>query len=137
MTEFTSDIKTIPYSDRNVFAVLSDLSNLERVKDRIPAEQIKGFTFDSDHCSFEISPVGRIEFQIVNREPNKTVKFETTNSPVPLNMWLQLKSVGDDVTKMKMTVRTNLNPILKPMISKPIQEAVNRISSIIASLPYE
>jgi carbon monoxide dehydrogenase subunit G len=137
MTEFTSDIKTIPYSDECIFAMLSDLTNLERVKNRIPDDKIKNFTFDRDSCSMEINPVGKVVFTIVDREPNKTVKFEASNLPVPLNLWIQLKSEGPEITKMKMTARTNLNPFLKPMVSKPIQDALDKISDIIASLPYE
>ena len=48
MTEFVSEIKTIPYNEDRVYAMLSDLSNLERVKDRIPQDKIKDFEFDSD-----------------------------------------------------------------------------------------
>lgn len=86
MTEFVSEVKQIPYNDDQIFAMLSDLSNLERVKDRIPQDKIKEFTFDSDSCSFAVDPVGTITFQIVEREPNKTIKFTTTNSPVPLHL---------------------------------------------------
>jgi hypothetical protein len=137
MTEYTSEIKTIPYSDESVFALLSDLSNLERMKDRIPQGMIKDVSFSSDRCSFDVNPVGPIEFQVVNREPNKTIKIETVNSPVPLSLWIQLKQDSESVTKMKMTVRAELNPFLKPMVSKPIQEALDKISTAIATLPYE
>jgi carbon monoxide dehydrogenase subunit G len=137
MTDFTSEVKTIPYNDKNIFALLSDLSNLDRVKDRIPQETIKNFSYTSDQCSFEVSPVGKIVFQIVNREPDKTIKFETTNSPVPLSLWIQLKPENETVTKMKMTIRAELNPFIKPMVSKPLQEALDKISTIIAALPYE
>lgn len=137
MTEYTSEIKTIPYNDEPIFSMLSDMSNLERIKDRIPDDKIKDFTFDRDCCSFEISPVGRIEFQVVDREPNKTIKFETTNSPVPINLWIQLIQVEEKETKMKMTLRADLNPFLKPMVSKPLQDALDKISDIIATLPYE
>jgi hypothetical protein len=137
MTEFTSDIKTIPYSDERIFAMLSDMTSLERVKKRIPDDKIKNVAFDRDSCSMDINPVGKVVFTVVSREPNKTVKFEADNLPVPLHLWIQLKPAGDEVTKMKMTVRTDLNPFLKPMFSKPIQDAVDKISDIIASLPYE
>ena len=40
MTEFTSDIKTIPHNDADVFRVLSDLSKLDLVKDQIPEDKI-------------------------------------------------------------------------------------------------
>jgi carbon monoxide dehydrogenase subunit G len=137
MSDFTSEIKTIPHNDDRVFELLSDLSNLERVRDRIPQDKIRDFTFDRDTCSLTVEPVGSVQFKIIEREPNKVIKFATTNSPVPLTMWIQLKQVAERDTKMKMTVRADLNPFIKPMVSKPLQEAVDKISEIIAQLPYE
>ena len=137
MTDFISEVKTIPHNDDKIFAMLSDMSNLERIKDRIPQDKIKDFTFDTDTCSFVVEPVGSVMFQIVEREPNKTIKFSTTNSPIPVQMWIQLKQVAENDTKMKMTVRAELNPFIKPMVSKPLQDAVNKISEIVAQLPYE
>ena len=136
MTEFVSEIKQIPQNDERIYAMLSDLSNLERIKDRIPQDKIKDFEFDSDSCSFSVSPVGEITFQIVDREPCKTIKFQTTNSPVPLFLWIQLKQVQEMDTRMRLTVRAELNSFLKPMVSKPLQDALDKISTVLASLPY-
>lgn len=136
MTEFVSEIKQISQNDERIYAMLSDLSNLERIKDRIPQDKIKDFEFDSDSCSFSVSPVGKITFQIVDREPCKTIKFQTTNSPVPLFLWIQLKQVQEMDTRMRLTVRAELNSFLKPMVSKPLQDALDKISTVLASLPY-
>ena len=136
MTDFTSEIKTIPYNDDKIYAMLSDMSNLARIKDQIPQDKIKNFTFDADSCSVTVDPVGSVTFMIIEREPNKIIKFSTTNSPVPLLMWIQLKQIAEKETKMKMTVRADLNDFIKPMVSKPLQEAINRISEVIAQLPY-
>lgn len=136
MTEFVSEIKQIPQNDERIYAMLSDLSNLERIKDRIPQDKIKDFEFDSNSCSFSVSPVGKITFQIVDREPCKTIKFQTTNSPVPLFLWIQLKQVQEMDTRMRLTVRAELNSFLKPMVSKPLQDALDKISTVLASLPY-
>lgn len=136
MTEFVSEIKQIPQNDERIYAMLSDLSNLERIKDRIPQDKIKDFEFDSDSCSFSVSPVGKITFQIVDREPCKTIKFQTTNSLVPLSLWIQLKQVQEMDTRMRLTVRAELNSFLKPMVSKPLQDALDKISTVLASLPY-
>lgn len=136
MTEFVSEVKAIPQPGERIFAMLSDLSNLERIKDRIPQDKVKNFEFDSDSCSFAVDPVGKINFQIVEREPNKTIKFATTNSPVPLFLWIQLKEIAENDTRMKITARAELNPFLKPMVSKPLQDAVDKISEVLASLPY-
>ena len=136
MTEFVSEVKTIPHDEDRIFTMLSDLSNLERIKDRLPQDKIQDFEFDSDSCSFAVAPVGKITFRIVEREPNKTIKFETTNSPVPLFLCIQLKQVAPEDTKMKMTIKADLNPFIKPMVSKPLQDALDKIAVVIASLPY-
>lgn len=137
MTEFVSGVKKIPYNEDIVFAMLSDLSNLERLRHRLPEDKLKEFEFDSDSCSFSVDPVGKITFQIVEREPNKTIKFTTTNSPVPLFLWIQLKQVEENDTCLKLTVRADLNPFLKPMVSKPLQNALDKMSDVIAQIPYE
>lgn len=137
MTEYISEIKTIPHNEKCVFSMLSDLSNLERIKSRIPEDKIKDFTFSEERCSFEVNPIGKVEFEIVEKTPHKLVKFATTHSPVPLFLWIQLKQVAEKDTKMKITVRAELNPLIKPMVSRPIQEAVDKISEMIALLPYD
>lgn len=137
MTEFISETKTIPSNDDRIFSMLSDLSNLEKVRDRIPEDKIKDFTFDSDTVSLTVDPVGKITFQVVEREPNKTIKFTTTNSPVPLFLWIQLKQAEENNTHMRLTVRADLSPLIKPMVSKPLQEGVNKIAEVLAKLPYD
>lgn len=136
MTEFVSEVKQIPYSDERIFNMLSDLSNLEKVKDRIPQDKIKEFSFDTDTCSVTVDPVGTITFQIVERDPFKTIKFTTTNSPIPLHLWIQLKQVEENDTRMKITVRADISPFLKPMISKPLQDGVDKMATLLADLPY-
>ena len=136
MTEFVSEVKTLPFSERKIYEVLSDLSNLERVRDRISHDKVKDFSFDTDSCSFFINPVGKIRFYIVDREPYKTIKFAVDQVPIGVNMWIQLKESEPGVTKMKLTVRAELNPFLKPMLSKPLQEGVNKVADILADVPY-
>ena len=137
MTEFISEIKTILCGNRIVYETLSDLNNLEKLKNRIPSDKIEDFTFDSDSCSFSISPVGKIRFSIVNREPLKTIKLAADQSPVEVTMWIQLKEISELETKMKLTIKANLNPFLKPMISQPLQEGINQIADMLAKIPYE
>ncbi|MDR3142007.1 MAG: SRPBCC family protein [Tannerellaceae bacterium] len=136
MTEFVSGVKAIPFNDDRIFDMLSDLSNLDKAKDRIPEEKLKDFTFDSDSCSFIVEPAGKITFQIVDREPNKTIKLATINSPVPLHMWIQLKQVAENDTRLKLTLRADLNPFIKPIASKPLQDALDKIAAVLAAIPY-
>jgi len=137
MTEFVSDIKTIPCANQLVYDTLADFNNLEKLKNRIPSDKIQDFTFDSDSCSFSVSPAGKIRFAIVNREPPKTIKLASDRAPVDVNLWIQLKETGERETKLKLTIRAELNPFIKPMLSKPLQEGINQIADILAKIPYE
>jgi carbon monoxide dehydrogenase subunit G len=137
MTEFVSEIKTLPYSEQVVYEALSDLNNLENLKDKIPQNQIQDFSFDRDSCSFSINPVGKVRFSIIDREPSKTIKFVADQSPVAINMWIQLKEVNPGDTKMKLTVKAELNPFIKPMLSKPLQEGIDKIADILAAVQYD
>lgn len=137
MTEFTSDIKTILHNDVDIFRVLSDLSKLDLIKDQIPEDKIKDFKFDSDSCSFRVDPVGEVRFNVIEREPNKLVKFKSENLPFDVFLWIQLVQKAEKDTKMKMTLRAELNPFIKGMVSKPLKEGLEKISDVIASLPYD
>ena len=137
MTEFVSDIKKIPYPDKMVFDVLSDMSKLELMKDKLPTDTITDFTCTSDSCSFSVAPVGRVTFVVIDREPNKTIKFKSEQLPFEVNVWVQLVSKAEDDTRMKITLRADLNPFIKPMVNKPLKEGVDKISEVIASLSFD
>jgi len=137
MTEFVSDIKMIPHSNADVYTVLSDLNNLELAKDRIPQEKIKDFTFDSDSCTITIDPIGKVKFVIVEREPEKTIKFEAEQLPFGVTMWVQILPVNEKESKMKLTVKADLNPFIKPMVSGTLQSGLNKMVENLASLPYD
>ena len=136
MTEFVSEIKTIPHSDADVYSVLSDLNNLELAKNIIPQDKVKDFTFDTDSCTVSVDPVGKIRFVVVEREPNKTIKFQAEQLPFGVTMWIQLVSINSAETKMKLTIKADLNPFLKPMVSKPSQAGLDKVAEGLAGLPY-
>ena len=100
MTKFESSIKHIAAPQGAVYAKLSDLNNLENIKDRLPEDKVKGLEFDADSLSFEASPVGKITLQIVEREPEKCIKFGTTSSPLPFNLWIQIVAVTETECKI-------------------------------------
>ena len=136
MTQFESGIKMIPYSQEQVYAKLSDLNHLEAVKDRIPTDKVQDLQFDADTVSFSVSPVGRLSLHIVNREEPKCIKFEAANSPLPFNLWIQLLPVTENECKMKLTIKAEINMFLKGMVSKPMQDGLEKLADMLAIIPY-
>jgi hypothetical protein len=73
---------------------------------------------------------------VVEREPNKTIKFQAEQLPFGVTMWIQLVSINSAETKMKLTIKADLNPFLKPMVSKPLQAGLDKVAEGLAGLPY-
>ena len=137
MSKFESNVKQIPYAQEKVYEKLSDLSNIEKVKDRLPEDKVNDLSFDKDHITVSVPPVGGITLRIIEREAPKCIKFETEQSPIPFNLWIQLLPVTEDSAKMKLTLDANINPFLKGMISGPLKEGLEKIADMLAMIPYD
>lgn len=140
MASFESKVTHIPAPVDLVYDRLSDLNNLAALRDMIPADkaaQIKDMRFDTDSCTINVDPVGELTLRIIEREPCKTIKFEAEKSPVPFNLWIQLLPVDERTTKTRITVKAEISAFLKPMLSKPLQDAVDRMAEILTVIPYQ
>ena len=136
MTKFESAVKVIPASQKAVYEKLSDLSNLEKVKDRLPQDKVKNLSFDAETLSIEVPPVGKIVLQIVEKEPCKCIKFATTTSPLPFNLWIQIVPVTETECKMKLTIGMELNPFMKTMVQKTLQEGLEKMAETLSLINY-
>ena len=130
MAQFESSVKMVPAPVETIFNTLSDLNNLEKIKDKIPADKVKDFSFDADSCSFSVTPVGNLKVVVIEREPYKTIKFGTENSPVPFFMWIQLLPVTDNESKAE------LNPFIHKMIAKPLQDGLEKMAEVLSNISY-
>lgn len=154
--QYESSVKAVPYSQPCIYAKLSDLNNLAVIKERFndPAvremmagkvpedkmeqigERISEMKFDTDSVSCNISPLGEIALRIIDRKEPKCIKFETANSPIHLNLWIQILPTSDTTAKMKLTVCADLNPFIKGMVEKPLREGVEKLADMLAMIPY-
>ena len=137
MSKFESSIKQINYPVEAVYRNISDLTNLERVRDRVPEDKLKDFQFDSDSVQVSVDPVGVIKLRIIEREENKCVKFEAEQSPLPFNLWIQVLPVTAETSKMKVTVKADIPFMLKGMVSGPLQDGVEKIADALSQIPFE
>ena len=136
MAKFESTIREINYPQQNVYNLLSDLSNIEKIKDRLPEDKVKDLIFDENSISIS-SPMGAVKLNIIEREEPKCIKFETEKSPLPFNLWIQILPVDENSCKMKLTIKAELNPFIKGMVSKPLQEGIEKIADALQMIKYE
>lgn len=136
MTTFESTVRQIMAPQQRVYDMLSNLENIEKVRDKLPADKIDNLSFDKDSVTVSVSPVGAVTMCVVDREEPKTIKFEAQNSPVPFNFWIQLLPVSEESCKMKLTIKAELNIFIKGMVQKPLQEGIEKIADVLQVINY-
>ena len=153
MAKYESQIKQVPYSQSAVYAKLADLTNLAVIKERfddpnvqakIPADKVEEvrnavsqMEFTTDTVSAPAGPIGTIAVQIVDREPEKCVKFTSTNSPVGFKLWVQVLPTSDTTSKIKVTIDADLNFFMKQMVGSHLEKGVDKFADMLAMIPYE
>ena len=139
--QFESNVKHVPYSQERVYNKLSDLNNLEGVGERLDMVKdkldgkLEDMSFDRDSITLKVQGIS-LTLRIIEREPLKCIKFEGDKSPIPLNLWIQILPVTQEEAKMKVTIRAEVNMFMKAMVSKPLQEGVEKLADMLAMLPY-
>jgi len=137
MAKFESSVKQIPYAQQSVFNVLSDLNNLERIRNRVPEDKLQNFSFDHDSVSVSVAPVGQITLRICEREEPKCIKFESVQSPLAFHLWIQILPTAENASKMRVTIDADIPLMLRAMVSGPLQEGVEKMADALAAIPYE
>lgn len=153
MAKYESQVKQVPFSQSVVYAKVSDLSNLaiirERINDpniqsQIPADKIdevrravEQMEFTTDTLSGPVGPIGTIAVKVVEREPEKCVKFASTNSPVSFKLWIQMLPTSEESCKIKITIDADLNFFMKQVLDKPLKNGVDKFADMLAMIPYE
>ena len=64
------------------------------------------------------------------------MKFETEQSPMPFNLWIQVLPVDSNSSKMKVTVKADIPFMLKGMVSGPLQDGVEKIADALSQIPF-
>ena len=136
MSQYESSVKLIPYPQARVYAKLEDLNNLEGLKDRLPQDKVKEFTYSRDEATVNVPPIGNVTIRVVEREEPKCIKLEAVGSPIPINLWVQIIPNGDEASKMRVVVKAEVNFMLRSMIEKPLKEGIEKIAEALSLIAY-
>ena len=130
-----------------MFSYLSNFENLsaylnsgliERITQQVPQIKITDFESDRDSCKFNITGLGIAEIKIVNREPFKTIKVESSGGlPLSFTFWIQLLPVDEYQTKIRLTLHADMSMMIKMMAGNKLQEGINQLADTLSKLPYK
>jgi hypothetical protein len=121
MTDFTSNSILIHSTDKAIYTFLSDFNNFEKL---LP-EQVTQWKSTTESCSFTIQ--GMADLALVKGE-SKEFGLITYKSiePSPFVFHLQFMLVHDTSgTIATCNLGAELSPMIKLMVSRPLQNFVN------------
>lgn len=147
LNKYTSDVKVIEHNEQIVFNYLANFENLsaylnsgliEKITEKVPQVKITDFHSDTDSCKFNITGFGVAEIRIVNREPFKTIKVESSGGlPIDITFWIQLLPVDAYKTKMRLTLHAEMSMMIKMMAGNRLEEGINQLAETLSKLPYK
>lgn len=147
LSKYVSDVKIIEQNQQKVYNYLSNFENLgsyvndgllEKITAQVPQIKVNNFTTDRDSCKFNITGLGNAEIRIVNREPEKTIKIESSGGlPLSFTFWIQLLPVDENKTKMRLTLHAEMSMMIKMMAGNKLEEGINQLAETLSKLPYQ
>jgi uncharacterized membrane protein len=136
-SKYESKITAAPRSASQIYRVLSNLENLERVRQFIPQEKVQEMEISADRVRLKVDGLAqKITIAIVDRIENDTVKFGAEGIPMDANFWIQLKEVSPTDTRIKLTVKADIPFMFKMMVDKKLQQGLDQAADMLAQFPY-
>jgi len=111
-------------SDQQIYAFITNFHNF---KELLPADKVSGWESSEEKCSFQVDPLGRTGLMIIEKKPYSLVKMSSDPefSSYQFTIWIQLKKVAPDDTKIKITIEPLVNKMLIPMVKVPLKKLAN------------
>lgn len=136
-SKYESKITSAPCSAQQIYRVLSNLKNIERVRDLIPKDKVQEMEIEPDRIRMKVDGLAqKITIAIVDRIENDTIKFGAEGIPMDANFWIQLKELAPTDTRIKLTIKADIPMMFKMMLNKKLQEGLNQAADMLAQFPY-
>jgi len=122
-------------SDQKIYNFISNFHNF---KELLPQDKVSGWESSEEKCSFQVDPLGRTGLMIVGKEPYKLVKMSSDPefSKYQFTIWIQLKKVSLDDTRIKITIEPLVNKMMLPMVRLPLKKLADGLIDKMESFDF-
>lgn len=145
MESFKSAPHAIACSAATIYSKLTNPSLIKNLIDE-HAYKIEGearqhldtVKFSEDAISIQ-SPMGEVSLSL-DREQSidgQRVVYTASQSPVPINMVINLEPQPDDTTMSTAELQLQLPFFLRKMVEGQLQEGANRFGDLLARIPFD
>ncbi len=132
MATYKSTAVKLAYPIEVIYDKITNLSSLQELPQDV-REKMGNVEFLPDKIVLRDSPAGNIELRLKEKvEPTK-VTYTADNSPVPLDLSINLAPVDDSHTEAHCEISVEIPAIMKPLVGGKLQEAANMFGSVLPS----
>lgn len=119
-------------NEKDLFLFLTDLRNLE---DYIPKDKVDEWEATEDTCTIGMPQVGSITLKIAEKTPHSLIKIDPVsgNTPFSFSFFIQIKQIEEQDTRIKLTLRADLNFMMKSMFQGPIKKGLDQIVDVLSN----
>lgn len=136
-SKYESKITSAQCPAEQIYRVLGNFRNLERVRELIPQDKVQEMEIESDRVRLKVDGLAqKITIFIEDRIENDTLKFGMEGIPMNAHFWIQLKELSPVDTRIKLTLKADIPMMFKFMIEKKLQEGMNQAAEMLAQFPY-
>lgn len=136
-SKYESSIQTVAASAHDIYRVLGNMENIALVKDLIPQDKVQELSYDKDSVHIKVDGLGqKLCIRIVDSEEDSVLKYGIDNLPMGMNFWVQMREVGPNDSRIKLTLKADLPMMFKMMLDKKLQEGIEQAAMVLSKLPY-
>jgi carbon monoxide dehydrogenase subunit G len=144
MAKFSSERLPVEASAETVYNKLSNLDNLRSLIANVPVDALpedkrkmmESIAITSDSITVPAGPVGEIKLKMDRCESPRFISMNGEGTPVEVKIELEIEGQGEGRCMVSDSIDVAIPAMLKPMVSGPLQQAVDQFIKIIAAIPY-
>lgn len=131
LTKIESEKVDINNSAENIYNYLSNFKNFEMLM----PPQVTNWEATPDDCSFTISGMATIGMKIIEKVPfSKIIVSSNGKVPFDFKMNIYLTEKGATSSVGQITFESELNPMMKMMVEKPLGNFFNMLAKKLADI---
>ena len=116
-------------SKANIVQVHTFLTDLNNFKYLFPKDKISDWVSNKDKCSLKIQKMYTLELEKVEVKADYIKLSSGENASIKFDMKINLTEVNAENTTAQILCNIDINPILKAMVSKPLNELFNYMAN--------
>ena len=126
MLKINSDKVHAKVNLKKVHEFLDDLNNYKYL---FPKNKISNWDSTTSSCSLKIQQLYTIDLIKISSTPNSIILKSGDKTSFKFDMQIDLEHTDTDLTTAQISCQVDLNPALKMMVSKPLNELFNYMAN--------